>query len=380
MRMVNRNQRHTSKCFVKAKQHKLTTYSFQANQFQLHGPVPAELYHRYVEFRPFVKKMFTAGGVRGFFLHKALSHQHAQIYHYDRKTEYGVLGMDPNNEVSLKFLELVDYDRGGRIFTYVLTLDSLFRFTETGKEFGVDMLSKHTMHSDVSTYVAFSGEFFVRRLEHPDRAPPEEGGANKSHPADDFDGGPPDNDPPKDPAYYELVIDNDSGTYRPNAKLLPKLKEFLSFNFPGIHVVTLDCQADAEVQQKMKKEQRDKKKEEGNLFIYRQQSDSSISSSDISDLDNLEGQQNTSSGGIISTVKNDIVKTTGLRKEHWKKIAKGRKDGEEDSPKKSGPSAVEKPRDTSERHDSGNQKEEELEAKSQANGGVHPQTSQPIAT
>jgi hypothetical protein len=32
----------------------------------------------------------------------------------------------------------------------VITLDGMFRFTETGKEFGIDMLSKHTMHSDVN--------------------------------------------------------------------------------------------------------------------------------------------------------------------------------------------------------------------------------------
>ena len=33
--------------------------SFQANQVRLHGPVPDQLYHRYVEFKPFIKGMFT---------------------------------------------------------------------------------------------------------------------------------------------------------------------------------------------------------------------------------------------------------------------------------------------------------------------------------
>lgn len=46
--------------------------------------------------------------------------------------------------MTVKFLDLVHYDLGGRVFAYVLTLDSLLRFTETGKEFGIDMLSKHT--------------------------------------------------------------------------------------------------------------------------------------------------------------------------------------------------------------------------------------------
>ena len=52
--------------------------------------------------------------------------------------------------MTLQFLKMVHYDQGGRIFTYVITLDGLFRFTETGKEFGIDLLSKHTMHSDVN--------------------------------------------------------------------------------------------------------------------------------------------------------------------------------------------------------------------------------------
>src|SRR5580692_2471705 len=107
--------------------------------------------------------MFTGAGLRGFFLHKALSHQHAQIYRFDKQTEFGYLSEKPSREATMKFLDLAHYDEGGRVFTYIITLDALWRFTETGKEFGIDMLSKHTMHSDVSIYIAFSGEFFVRR-------------------------------------------------------------------------------------------------------------------------------------------------------------------------------------------------------------------------
>ena len=284
-----------------SQQKKVKHYNFQANQIQLQGPVPPELYHRFVEFKPFVKRMFTSSGIQGWILSKALHHQHNRVYSFDGKTEWGHIKDGPNIELTKKFLELVRYDQGGRIFTYVLTLDALWRFTETGKEFGIDLLSKHTMHSDVSIYIAFSGEFFVRRLKHARRPPPPEPiqessqthppdhKRNETHPPADINGGPPEDDPPKDPAYYELIIDNDSGTYRPNAKLLPLLKEYLTRTLPGIHILTLDCQADEEKMNKMKDEQRDRKKREGERIVYTQGSrSSSISSSDEEDLDRVQ--------------------------------------------------------------------------------------------
>jgi hypothetical protein len=277
-------------------------YDFQANQLQLRGPVPAELYHRYVEFKPWAKRMFTNSGLQGFVLSKALHHQHARVYNFDKSTVYGQFDeKNHGKDVTKHFLEMVHYDQGARIFTYVLTLDALFRCTETGKEFGIDMLSKHTMHSDVSMYIAFSGEFFIRRLKHPRRPPPPEPtesstqshppphGDNPTHPAEDIDGGPPKDDPPKDPSHYELVIDNDSGTYRPNAELLPILKAYLAANLPGLHILTLDCNGDSEKMNRMKGEQRERKKKEGDHIIYRQGSrSSSISSSDESELDEVE--------------------------------------------------------------------------------------------
>lgn len=65
------------------------------------------------------------------------------------------------------------------------------------------------MHSDVALEIAYSGEFFVRQL----------------HSRDTNDS---DENPPSDPGQYELVIDNDSGTYRPQKDLLPALHSFLS--------------------------------------------------------------------------------------------------------------------------------------------------------
>jgi C2 domain len=283
-------------------------YNFQAIQMQLAGPVPPELYHRYVEFKPFVAGMFTPHSLRGYILNRALHHQHSRIYNFDRSTLYGFFPK-PSVDMTKQFLDFVDYDHGGTIFTYVITLDAQWRFTETGKEFGIDLLSKHTMHSDVSIYIAFSGEFFVRRLKKPWRPRAKRGSTGKSGSkesdanedpdlllpeaeSDEEDGPKPDShgtDTSKDPAYYELIIDNDSGTYRPNAKYLPVLRDYMRRSLPDLRVATLDCQADSEMMARLKQEQRDSKRKKGSVqYLQRGSVSSSISSSDESDLDDLE--------------------------------------------------------------------------------------------
>lgn len=285
-------------------------YNFQAIQMQLRGPVPQELYHRYVEFKPFVAGMFNSKSLRGWILNRALHHQHNRIYNFDRSTLYGYFSK-PSVDMTKKFLDFVDYDHGGRIFTYVLTLDSFWRFTETGKEFGIDLLSKHTMHSDVSIYIAFSGEFFVRRLKKPWRRKEKPPGSSGITGQDDHDDGadPQSNallpeaesdsedesrsdhhraNSATDPSHYELIIDNDSGTYRPSAKTLPALRKFMGRSLPGLRVVTLDCLADAENLDRMKSEQTEKRnKSKGMQYLQRDSASSSISSSDEEDLDDL---------------------------------------------------------------------------------------------
>lgn len=176
---------------------------------------------------------------------------------------------------------MVHYDEGGRIFTYVITLDALMRFTETGKEFGIDLLSKHTMHSDVNIYVPFAGEFFIRRLADPKKsatAPDQE-----THPTENIPGGPPNEPAPNNPNQYELVIDNDSGTYRPRGDLLGTPKQFLNENFPGIHVVVKEC-SDKDLS-KWKDEQREMKETQGENVRLMQNSDDDINSSDEEALD-----------------------------------------------------------------------------------------------
>ena len=271
--------------------------SFQANEVRLHGPVPDQLYHRYVEFKPFVKGMFTRAGLRGRIFNHALHHQHSRVYNYDRSTDYSTFE-GPCIEMTKHFLHMVHYDQGSRMFTYVLTLDGLFRFTETGKEFGIDMLSKHSMHSDVSVYVAYSGEFHVRRMRRRQRHPPRSHSYNRSNtdlaekdddvlsPTTEEPYDHDEEDPPRDPACYELIIDNDSGTYRPTPQHLPLLQEFLASNFPGLKVRTMACNDENLI--RMKKDQRERKKTTGDVYAYLQYSgseSSSISSSDVESLD-----------------------------------------------------------------------------------------------
>jgi hypothetical protein len=228
--------------------------------------------------------MFSSSGLRGKILHKALHEQHGRIYNYDESTEHGYFERC-SNEAAMQFLRMAHFDEGGRIFTYVLTLDGLFRFTETGKEFGIDLLSKHTMHSDVERYIACSGEFFIRRLQHAD-ASDDPNPAEKTHPKDPIPGGPPRTTPPDNASYYQLIIDNDSGTYRPDKSTLPDLKAFLERNFPGLGVVAMHWE-DKELEQ-LKDDQRRAKKTEGRpINVVMNGSESSLSSVE-SELDDRE--------------------------------------------------------------------------------------------
>lgn len=158
---------------------------------------------------------------------------------------------------------------------YFLSISSDVFSQETGDPLAIEFLSKHTMHSDVEIEIAFSGEFFVRplrphRQHDPSGASPSgsiqssqrdthTASASNIHPehdlennhepghdatsadeskdchpsasADPHDQGPheaPPAEPCDDPAQYELVIDNDSGTYRPREDLLPTLHAYLA--------------------------------------------------------------------------------------------------------------------------------------------------------
>ncbi|KAL0947814.1 hypothetical protein HGRIS_013885 [Hohenbuehelia grisea] len=97
------------------------------------------------------------------------------------------------------------------VYTYIISAeDDSLRFSETGAAFFVDFASKHALHANCAQSVRYSGEFHPR---------PVGGWAafNDSTPDEAVD--------------WEIVIDNNSGTYAPDPMILPDLKALLEYNF-----------------------------------------------------------------------------------------------------------------------------------------------------
>lgn len=106
------------------------------------------------------------------------------------------------------------------VYTYIIAVDDdSFRFSETGAAFFVDFASKHALHSNCAPAVRYSGEFHPRP----------EGGWEAFN-----------DETPDDQVHWELVIDNNSGTYSPDPMMLPALKELLEYNFPGFTIHAWD--------------------------------------------------------------------------------------------------------------------------------------------
>jgi hypothetical protein len=299
-------------------------YSFAATKIQLSGPVPPELSQRYVAFRPIIKTFYTKSGLMGVVLNRALKHQYRSIYSYDKFTTYGICSPE-HSTLARHFLDFTHWGTGGRLYTYIITLDGEWRFTETGKEFSIQMLSKHTMHSCVSEYVAFAGEFFVQRREsapplqhsHSHLLPPRSQSrlhtltnsitnrysrrSRRDLSGTGDDGNSPDRESSQSPHedeqgsehhhhepelnidHYELVIDNDSGTYRPPPHKLQFLRRFLEKNITGLHIVAADAFDEAHIRVKKEHVMATPRRAR-----FKQPSNSIGSSSDDSDLEDTD--------------------------------------------------------------------------------------------
>lgn len=106
------------------------------------------------------------------------------------------------------------------VYTYVIAVqDSSLRFSETGAAFLVDFASKHALHANCAEAVRYSGEFHPR---------PKGGWQGFS------------DDIPDDMVQWELVVDNNSGTYSPNKDDLVRAQMAFEYNLPGITVIALD--------------------------------------------------------------------------------------------------------------------------------------------
>lgn len=100
-------------------------------------------------------------------------------------------------------------------------------------------------------------------------------------------------DPPDDPSFYELVIDNDSGTYRPRADLLPTLHDYLASprNFGALGKVTTMDGFDERL--KKWKDAR-KKAKSGETAVQ-----VGLSSSDSSSSSSVSGASSVGDGGEV---------------------------------------------------------------------------------
>ena len=110
------------------------------------------------------------------------------------------------------------------VYTYVITEeDETLRFSETGAAFFVDFASKHALHANCAPRVRYSGEFHPR---------PACAGGWAGFGAADADA--------DERTRWELVVDNNSGTYAPSREMLPALRALLELNFPGVTIHALD--------------------------------------------------------------------------------------------------------------------------------------------
>ncbi|KAJ4479125.1 hypothetical protein J3R30DRAFT_3289485 [Lentinula aciculospora] len=112
------------------------------------------------------------------------------------------------------------------VYTYIISAeDDSLRFSETGAAFFVDFASKHALHANCCERVRYSGEFHPR--------PRAKDGSWTGW--QDF------NDSMSDDSVdWEVLIDNNSGTYSPDQAMLPTLQALLEHNFPGFRVHALD--------------------------------------------------------------------------------------------------------------------------------------------
>jgi hypothetical protein len=155
-----------------------------------------------------------ANSLAGELIRNSIHTQHQKLY------EKGIFGAKLIGPLATKKLvvdsgdkfiglvEMAQVDKPINIFTYVITLDGIMRFSRSShKSFFIDLLSKHAVHSDRAVAVLYAGEFYL--YDYNNRK--------------------------------VLVINNGSGTYGPktNNNELDRLKSLLTYNFKDLDVVSV---------------------------------------------------------------------------------------------------------------------------------------------
>ncbi|KAG8878267.1 hypothetical protein FRB97_002666 [Tulasnella sp. 331] len=169
---------------------------------------------------PAAQKIFGHGPVSST-IRLAIHSGHKMLYARTTANAFGVLNRA--GDLLQLFKDETTKDRiKPAVYTYIIN-DDTWRFSETGAAFFVDFVSKHALHSDVAEEVRYSGEFHWRPV-----VDGYWGGFHETNPNDDGS------------VQWELVIDNNSGTYCPDKNMLPKLKSLIEYNFPGLKVAALD--------------------------------------------------------------------------------------------------------------------------------------------
>lgn len=155
-----------------------------------------------------------ADNVKGAAIRAALSAEHTMFYRQGVKPKW--LSSSPRSILEWlgtgkQFTDmLLDGIRCNqrRVYTYAL-LDSGLYFSETGVQTTKDIGSKHAVHADAATRVRFAGTFRIVM-------------------------------DPANPGVQIMLIDNDSGTYRPNGDDFVLVKRVMAENFPELQVMTLN--------------------------------------------------------------------------------------------------------------------------------------------
>ncbi|KAG9014881.1 hypothetical protein FRB94_009039 [Tulasnella sp. JGI-2019a] len=169
---------------------------------------------------PAAQKIFGHGPISST-IRLAIHSGHKMLYARTTANAFGVLGRA--GDLLQLFKDETTKNRiKPAVYTYIIN-DDTWRFSETGAAFFVDFVSKHALHSNVAEQVRYSGEFHWRPI-----VDGYWGGFNDTNPNDDGS------------VEWELVIDNNSGTYSPDKNLLSKLKALIEYNFPTLKVAALD--------------------------------------------------------------------------------------------------------------------------------------------